>query len=313
MKKFLRQTIWFALGLFILATLFDIVLTTMSLRMKVPPYATWNDIYLRNIDADVIIMGSSRAFVQFNPAIIDTVLHTNSYNFGMDGRAADSQIMRYKFFRHRGNPKPKLIVYEVSHGTMQKSNGYERSQFVPYLHNLYLWKLCHKQENFSLADLLLPSWRYLGRKKMMQTILSQTVQQGGKNPAYKGYRCYDKPWNGSAFRKQTRVSYNKDTTIIRQFRGFLDECRRDSIPVVLVTSPFYIGGTRKMVDSTGMHAMFAQIANDYNLPYLDYTYDELSYDTAYFYNTMHLNRIGANLFSEKVARDIDSVMRGRCW
>ena len=97
---------------------------------------------------------------------------------------------------------------------------------------------------------------------------------------------------------------------MRQFRVFLDECRRDSIPVVLVTSPFYIGGTRKMADSTGMHDMFARLADDYGLPYLDYTYDDLSYDTAYFYNTMHLNLTGANLFSEKVARDIDSVMRG---
>ena len=64
-----------------------------------------------------------------------------------------------------------------------------------------------------------------------------------------------------------------------------------------------------MADSTGMHTMFMQIANDYGLPYLDYTYDELSYDTAYFYNTMHLNKTGADLFSRKVARDIDSVMR----
>lgn len=57
-----------------------------------------------------------------------------------------------------------------------------------------------------------------------------------------------------------------------------------------------------------MHAMFAQIATDSDIPYLDYTYDTLSYDTAYFYNTMPLNRTGANLFSQKVARDMDSVM-----
>ena len=39
----------------------------------------------------------------------------------------------------------------------------------------------------------------------------------------------------------------------------------------------------------------------------DYTYDTICYDTAYFYNTMCLNRTGANLFLQKVARDIDSV------
>lgn len=307
MKQFLRQIFFFTLGLFLLATVFDIVLTTRSLRMKIPPYATWNDIYKRNIDADVLVMGSSRAFVHFNPAILDTVLHTNSYNLGMNGRAADSQILRYKVFRHCGNPKPKLIVYEVSHGTMQKSNGYERSQFVPYLHDPFIWRLCHSQEEFTIADCLLPGWRFLGRPKLMHTIFSSAAQRGDDNPVYKGFRSYDRKWDGRAFRKQKHVSYNKDTAIIRQFRDFLDDCRRDSIQVVLVTSPFYIGGTKKMSDSTGLRIMFEQIANDYGLPFLDYTYDTISCDTAYFYNTMHLNRTGANLFSQKVARDIDSL------
>lgn len=309
MKKFLRQIFFFTLILFLLASAFDVVLTTRALRMKVPPYVSWNDLYRQNINADVLIMGSSRAYVQFNPAIIDTILRTTSYNLGMNGRAADSQILKYKVFRHRGNRKPKLILYEVSHGTMQESNGYERSQFVPYIHDPYLWRLCHKQEEFSFADLLLPAWRFLGRPNLMRTILSPAAQQGDDNPVYKGFRSYDKKWDGSAFRKQTSVSYTHDTAVIRQFRDFLTDCCRDSIQVVLVTSPFYIGGTRKMADSTGMHNMFAQIAHDFDLPFLDYTYDELCYDTAYFYNTMHLNRTGANLFSQKVARDIDSVMR----
>lgn len=309
MKKFLRQTLFFALGLLLLALAFDVLLTAKVLRSRTSPFATWNDLYQRKIDADVLVMGSSRAFVQFNPAIIDTVLHTNSYNLGMNGRAADSQILKYKVFRHRGNPKPKLIIYEVSHGTMQKSNGYEREQFVPYLHDPYLWRLCHEQEGFNFADCVLPSWRYVGQRKLIRNILIPSEGSEYDTPLYKGFRSYDRKWSGRGLRQQASVSYTKDTAIIRQFRDFLTECRRDSIQVVLVTSPFYIGGTRKMSDSTGMHAMFAQIANDFNIPYLDYTYDALSYDTAYFYNTMHLNRTGANLFSEKVARDIDSVMR----
>lgn len=310
MKKFLLKTLLFASILLVMAVAFDMLLTTKALRLRTSPFATWNDLYQRKIDADVLVMGSSRAFVQFNPVIIDTVLHTNSYNLGMNGRAADSQILKYKVFRHKGNSKPKLIIYEVSHGTMQKSNGYEREQFVPYLHDPYLWRLCHEQESFNLADCVLPSWRYIGQRTFIRNILFPTEGSEYDTPLYKGFRSYDRKWSGSGLRQQASVSYTKDTAVIRQFRDFLAECRRDSIPVVLVTSPFYIGGTRKMADSTGMHAMFAQIANDFNIPYLDYTYDDLSYDTTYFYNTMHLNKIGADLFSQKVARDVDSVMRG---
>lgn len=144
MKQFLRKILIFTLILFILATAFDILLTSKAFRKRSSPLATWNDIFQKNIDADLLIMGSSRAYVQFNPAVFDTILHTNSYNLGMNGRAADSQILKYKVFRHQGNKKPKLILYEVSHTTMQVSNGYEQFQFLPYLHNLYLWKLCSK-------------------------------------------------------------------------------------------------------------------------------------------------------------------------
>ena len=62
-----------------------------------------------------------------------------------------------------------------------------------------------------------------------------------------------------------------------------------------------------MKDPSGMHNMFADLAADFDIPYLDYTYYELSYDTTYFYNTMHLNTIGADLFSKKLAQDLDSL------
>lgn len=309
MKRFLKKTLLFALILLIMAVMFDILLIVNVLRLQTSPFATWNDIYRRNVNADVLIMGSSRAFVQFNPAIIDSVLHKDSYNLGMNGRSADSQILKYKVFRHRNNPKPKLVIYEVSHNTMHKSNGYEREQFVPYLHDQYLWRLCHEQEGFTVADFVLPCWRFLGRQSLMKKILFPTEKSEYDLPLYKGFRSYDRKWSGDGLKQQTDVTYYSDTAIISQFRDFLDECRQDSISVVMVTSPFYIGGTRKMSDSDGMHTMFEQIAEDFNIPYLDYTYDTLSYDTAYFYNTMHLNSIGANIFSQKMARDVDSILR----
>lgn len=307
MKKFLRQILIFAFILLLLATAFDLLLTVKAFRKTASPFATWNDIYRKNINADLLIMGSSRAYVQFNPAVFDSLLHTNSYNLGMNGRSADSQILKYKVFRRQGNTKPQLIVYEVSHLTMRKSNGYERFQFVPYLHDPYLWRLSRKQEEFALADCVLPSWRFLGQQELVKKLLSSSANSAYDLPLYKGFRGYDKKWDGSGLRQQTSIPYEKDTAIIRQFRDFLSECRRDSISVLLVTSPFYIGGTEKMEDPAGMHNMFADLAADFDIPYLDYTYDKLSYDTTYFYNTMHLNSTGANLFSEKLAHDIDSL------
>lgn len=307
MKKFLLHIALFSLILLAIAIAFDAFLTHKAKQVLYSPFATWNDIYQNNIHSDVIMMGSSRAYVHFNPAVIDTILNVNSYNLGMNGRLADSQIKRYRIYRQQGNPAPKLIIYEVSHGTMQKSNGYEREQFIPYLHDPYMWELFHEQEEFSWADRWIPCWRYLGRKDLVHQLIGYSPSKPNSNNLYKGFLGHDKEWDGTALKKQKSIGYCKDSTIIRQFQDFLTECKQEGTQVVLVISPYYIEGTKKMTDYEGMHNMYEEIAQENNIPLLDYTFDALSYDTTYFYNTMHLNKKGADIFSKKVAHDIDSL------
>lgn len=56
-----------------------------------------------------------------------------------------------------------------------------------------------------------------------------------------------------------------------------------------------------------MLALYKGIADRHNCPFLDYTNDPICYDTLNFYNAMHLNAHGANLFSAELAHDLDSL------
>jgi lysophospholipase L1-like esterase len=58
--------------------------------------------------------------------------------------------------------------------------------------------------------------------------------------------------------------------------------------------------------------MYDSIARKYNIPILDYHYDPISFDTAYFYNATHMNKRGAELFTAKLAHDIDSLRIMKC-
>lgn len=308
MKKFLLHTLLFFALLWVLAFTADCIITSKLRKERTSPFAVWNDIYDHKIESDVLVMGSSRAYVQFNPAVIDTILGVNSYNLGMDGRRADSQILQYKIYRQQHNKKPKLIIYEVSHGTMNRSNGYEREQFLPYLHDKNLWRATKSTEGFTLADRLLPCWRYLGYQKLLKQLFIEKKQlKDYSDPLHKGFHGFHKHWSGKALSNVHSVSYDKNPAIIQQYKDFVKDCKQSGIQVVMVISPFYIGGTRKMQDAGGMQRMFQKIAAECNVPLLDYTYDELSFDTAYFYNTMHLNDIGADIFSRKVANDIRTL------
>ena len=305
MKKFLLRTALFFAILYALAWVADLVITQKCKKVQAAPYASWNDIYADRINSDVIIMGTSRAFVHFNPAIIDSVQHTDSYNLGMDGRPTDAQIVKYHAYRRHCSHKPKVILYELYGGSMDKSNGYQREQFVPYLKDTRLWKEARELEHFSIADRTIPCWRYIGRKKMFKDIIYYSKHH--QDDLYKGFKSHKKSWNGDRISAIKQLNYPMHKSRIRQFENFIGECTKDGVKVVFVYVPMYIEATQKTTDLKGIQNTFAQIANKYDIPILDYTYDALSYDTCYFYNAQHLNSKGANLFSTKLSHDIDSL------
>lgn len=308
MKKFLKHIATFAAILFAIAGGIDAYVTHKLHQLKSSPFANWNDIYGAKIDSDVLIMGSSRAYVQINPEIIDSILNVDSYNLGTNGRLVDTQVLKYHTFRKKQDSKPKLIIYEVHAGTMDISNKYERIQFTPYLYDPYMWLNTHKHENFTIADALIPLWRYLDYNSEILSILQgKSAYCKDEYMLHKGYKDYNKKWNGEEFRKRKTIEYNKNPNAIQIFDNFLAECNQEKIKVVLVMAPYYIGATEKVKDYAGMQEMFRGLAEKHDCRFLDYTYDSISYDTTYFYNAMHLNRTGATLFSEKLAHDIDSL------
>ncbi len=308
MKKFLSMLLLFFGLLGLLAWGMDFLITRQFKKMEASPFANWNDIYNTDIKADILIMGSSRAYVQFNPRILDSVLHVNSYNLGMDGRAVESQVIKYHVYRHEQKMKPQLILFEVYQGTMDVSNGYQRLQFVPYLTDSYLWRQTHKLEGFSWADAIIPCWRYRNYIQDVKEVIDGTSYYCRPElKAYKGFCDSDKPWDGSMLARIDTIIYSREPEAVAEVARFLEECQQEQIQVVFVVAPYYIGATRKIGDLDGWYGMISAIAEPFNVPILDYTYDSLSYDTAYFYNASHLNQVAAALFTQKLAHDLDSL------
>jgi lysophospholipase L1-like esterase len=51
-------------------------------------------------------------------------------------------------------------------------------------------------------------------------------------------------------------------------------------------------------------ALYRKYADDYQIPFFDYSNDSLCLNKELFYNTTHLNKKGADLFSKKLASDL---------
>ena len=305
MKKFILQIIIFGTILLGLAFVADYVISRNHRKSSISPMLlVWNNIYSGKIQSDVIIMGNSRVFCQYNPQILDSILGVNSYNLGINGRSINSQIIVYNTYR-RFNAKPKFIIQNIDFNTMMIRKGFQREQFFPYFFDDSLRTAISEYEKYNVLEKYFPAYRYIGYNEFVQIGLG--LMKGKIFNQVKGYLEHDKKWDGTKYNEVKELFYAQDSAMLVLFDKHLSKSYSENIKVIFVYAPLYIGATKKIKNLEGMYAMYDSIAKKYSIPILDYTYDSLSYDTIYFYNANHLNKKGATLFSIKLARDIDSL------
>lgn len=75
----------------------------------------------------------------------------------------------------------------------------------------------------------------------------------------------------------------------------------------MVYTPEYIEGQEFTKNRSDIIQLFQEKSEQYQFPFLDYSNDTLSYDKQYFYNAMHLNKTGAELFTDKLIEDIQQL------
>lgn len=293
MRKFIFTILSFLLPLFSCLLIADYIISEKTQLSNERMIEAWYDLMHSKIDADIIVMGSSRAWVHINPLILDSILGIKTYNLGIDGSDVNRQIHKYNLFR-KYNRKPQLIIQNIDIWAMGSGTGYEREQLFPYFWNLNVRKEFFDSEPYSVWEKYFPMYRFRDFRPMK------------KEPRYliKGYQGQDKHWNGTNFEKIKEITFFANDTTVRMFEDYLAETKNDGIKVVFVYTPQYIGATKKTTNQQYMHKWYQQIADKYNIPVLDYTYMHICYDTAYFYNAMHLNRKGAEIFSDSLANDL---------
>lgn len=304
MKRFL-QVILIVLSVLIIVSIpFDYAFSNYLTHSKARKYVGWNDIIYDSVNADLLVLGSSRAWVQYDTHIMDSILSTNSYNLGIDGSALNRQMLKYRIYEHYQKQHPKAVIINVDYmSTLGNTIGYEREQFFPYLlNNQFTREEMRETEPFSFGELYLPMFRYYKR-----SVYSTFLENNRDTTLYKGYEGKEKDWDGSKYLEIDTWHFTNNKEIERNFDRFLGHLKEQNVRVVFVCAPVYIGLTYKVDNLPEFYETFQSYSNKYQIPMLDYTYYYLSYDTTYFYNATHLNKTGAELFTTKLCHDLDSL------
>jgi hypothetical protein len=314
LRRFLRYGALFLLILLVLGHVLDYMVTAGLRKSELPDYAEWNAVISGDAAGDVIIQGSSRAWVGISPAILGDRLGVSCYNLAVNGYPLDMELARYRLYREY-DKNPKVIVQSVdTYSFTTRSDLFANNQFLPYFDEKAVREAIEPYGYFHWYDYDLPLVRYRGKVQLVWRGLAEFFGvRHYVNQRDRGYQPQDLQWSDE-FDKFVAAHPNGYEQVWKQhwvdeLDTFLAECGRDGIMVVLVYPPEYYGSRELLKNRDEIFSIFRQLAQKYGVLFLDYSYDLMANDTRYFYNSQHLNRLGSETFSAKLAGDLASLLK----
>ena len=205
------------------------------------------------------------------------------------------------------NKKPETVILSVDVFTLNKRNDlYNYSQFLPYmLWNKDAYKYTKSYQGFNSIDYFIPLIRYIGEmnsiKYSFEAMLGYNKKEKLRNNGFAGM---NKNWNqdfDKAKSKLKDLKINVHEESINLLKSFIDECKNNGIELILVYTPEYIEGQKFVSNRSEIISIFENISHNYNLPFYNYSNDSICYNKIFFYNTLHMNLKGAELFSQRLA------------
>jgi hypothetical protein len=314
--KFLKKIIFLFMLLSISLYTLAYVVDTGLRKSRNAYFASWNDLYNSKINADLLIMGSSRAEFHISPKILDSLLTLNSYNLGLSAWHFDMQYARFKMYLQH-NKKPKYIIQNVDvYGFSKRADVADYPQFLPYIQDTILQNVTkyHKGE-FDVYQQNVPLLKYKNQQKLaLEGILNfagfSTLYD--TTSKYKGYRGNDFAWNKDfeSFKKRfpKGAKYKFDKEVVRQFDEYLAFCKQEDIKVILVYAPEYFEIQPYYKNKPELIKLCQESTKKYDCQFLDYSKNSLCYNRDYFYNSQHLNKQGSELFSLDLAKRMKQIL-----
>lgn len=309
MKIFLKKIILFTSILVIVLIILDYSVTKGLKKSQSYTFNNLNKIFNSEINADLLVNGSSKALYQISPRILDSVLELNSYNLGMDGTEFIPQKMQFDLYLEH-NKKPETIVQIVSNTTLiKKEELFEYMKFAPYLDENEIRKVTKQYKGFSFFDYYVPFIKYSGSPNIVINGLLNFINIDlKKDTKYKGYSEKNIDWDNSfnifTAANKDGVTMQMDSKSTELFENYIIECKNKKIAIFLVYPPTYSISHKYINNRAEIISYYSNISRKYEVPFLDYSNMTIAQSKDYFYNSQHLNKKGAELFSKKLSNDI---------
>lgn len=254
-------------------------------------------------EANILILGSSRAADLLNPDLFEQHFNMSCYNAGKLG---------YPLFYHYAVLKaalkryvPKIVILSFDAGNFSvRVDAYDKlSGLLPYYsYHPEIRPLVELKGPYEKIKLLSDIYPY--NSLLLPIISGNSEFSKIKFATIKGYAPLKNVIRGPLIKFDYTAEKELDTVKIRTYRAFIEDCLKANIKVYVICPPY-------MINSTGIDRSITEgkrIAQEYHVNFFDYTTDSFYLARPeLFADFRHLNEKGVEIFSRSVIKNISDA------
>jgi hypothetical protein len=284
-------------------------------------HSTLSEVFEGTTHYDLLMLGTSRMQDHNNPRLIDSITHWSSFNAGIDGgRLADMFLVLNGYLQQ--HPAPRYVLLNVEKSWLASDSAdWLATRYVPYCHNRAVDSMFVAYKKYNIVQRYVPFTRIMllddHLKKTLLGAWWQPPENNGSpweryhNQIYRGY--FE---NGIDSLATTHVPCAVPQTLkitqtgVHLLEQWIQLCHQHNIGIIFTYTPEFHGVSKacytnlpQIIDSID------SLAYVHNIPFLRYEADSMCYRAAYFTNFTHLNRHGARVYSERLGRDLVTILR----
>lgn len=248
---------------------------------------------------DVLFIGSSHVHADINPAILYKEYGISSYNLSS---AAQPLLNSYFFLKESlKTQKPKLIVLEGFMLARYKDIKYTDEILIISifglkfsLNKINLIKLQFPQSRWN--EFFNPFYQYHNR----YSSLNKNDFLMHNNNYFKGYFLLDQIYSNEKKILITEEKINLPNIVEEYYRKFILLSKENDIPIIIIIAPYPVPNEEYKMYNTA-----EEIANEYNVPFINFNSDYLEYELDFssdFADKNHLNYDGVIKFNKYLGK-----------
>jgi hypothetical protein len=297
MKRFIVRTLMFIIVVLMIDTAYGKICEFM--RSHVRGGFTYIDKYVcDSARQDILIFGSSRARMQYDPQILSDSLRMSCFNCGSNGMGIIFHYGRLKIISRRY--MPKVIIYDI----------------LPVLDEMT------RDDNIIFANPLRPYYSVKGvdsifwkiDKTERMKMLSQMYKYHAEFiPYLLDYRNtvhaplgYE-PGTGivsNNLKIEEKTDYTVDSLKLYYLEKFIQECKGKTY-LIFAAAPRW-----KYPESGNAFDPLIKLCRKYDIPFLNHYNDKrFIYKQDYYSDGTHFNKTGATAYSKMLSAELAKLMK----